>query len=505
MPIDVTMPRLSDTMEAGTVVRWHVKEGDAVTSGAVVADIETDKATMEMQVFDDGTIAKILVPEGKSVSVGTKIAEIAGEGESDSGGDGAAAETSGERGRQRRDERESAGGEEGDRVRDGKREDEDEGEREGKDEEKGVEPSRDADAPTRSESTPRGRAPMRVSPVARRMAEEFGVDLSQVRGSGPGGRIIKRDIETAAETRGARAPGESAPSGPRDASKSGASKAPSAPRDSSEARSPSTPRAASGPLERSGAPLAAPIVPAASGAALGASGIQSVDVPLSSMRQTIAKRLVESVQTIPHYQVSMTFAMDALMALRSSLNAELESLGIKLSVNDFVVRACALAMSRHPFCNASWGGDHIVVHQTVNVGVAVALDEDRGGGLIVAVIRDTDRKSLRQISAETKVLSEKARSKGLTMEEMSGSTFTISNLGMFGVDHFTAIINPPNSAILACGAAVQKPVVRDGELAVGWEMTATMSSDHRVIDGAMAARYLQSLKHLFEHPTLLLV
>ncbi len=241
------------------------------------------------------------------------------------------------------------------------------------------------------------------------------------------------------------------------------------------------------------------------GRALQVGGVQSVEVALSSMRQTIARRLVESVTTIPHYQVAMTFDMDALMTLRGTLNAELAPAGVKLSVNDFLVRACALGMARHPFVNASWGGDRILVHQTVNVGVAVALDEEKGGGLLVATVRDADRKSLRQISAETRLLSEKARSKGLSMEEMSDSTFTISNLGMFGVDHFTAIINPPNSAILACGAAVQRPVVRNGALAVGWEMTATLSLDHRVIDGAMAARYLGTLKQLVEHPTLLLV
>lgn len=241
------------------------------------------------------------------------------------------------------------------------------------------------------------------------------------------------------------------------------------------------------------------------GASVGQPGIQSVEMALSTMRQTIARRLVESKTTIPHYQVSMTFDMDSIVALRETLNAELVPAGVKLSLNDFIVRACALAMARHPFVNASFADDRILVHQTVNVGVAVALDEEKGGGLLVATIRDADRKSLRQISAETKALSEKARTKGLSIEEMSDSTFTISNLGMFGVEHFTAIINPPNSAILACGAAVQRPVVRNGSLAVGWEMTATLSLDHRVIDGAMAARYLQSLKHLMEHPTLLLV
>ncbi|GDY05059.1 hypothetical protein LBMAG50_12000 [Phycisphaerae bacterium] len=193
------------------------------------------------------------------------------------------------------------------------------------------------------------------------------------------------------------------------------------------------------------------------------------------------------------------------MALREQLNSELAGLGIKLSVNDFIVRGCALSMTKHPYINASWAGEKILMHQQVNVGVAVALDEEKGGGLLVAVIRDVDRKSLRAISSETKALSEKARTRGLSMEDMSESTFTVSNLGMFGVEHFTAIINPPNSAILACGAALKQPVVRDDQLTIGFEMTATLSLDHRVIDGAMAARWLNTLKGLLENPATLLV
>ncbi|MBX3356163.1 MAG: 2-oxo acid dehydrogenase subunit E2 [Phycisphaeraceae bacterium] len=485
MPIDVTMPRLSDTMESGTVVRWHVKEGDPVTSGAVVADIETDKATMEMQVFDDGTIAKILVPEGQAVSVGTKIAEIAGD---DDGGAGASGSEQSNAGSvtppSATSERTNSATTAASSERMGAPQ-----QAAGASQAVQSGAPSDRSAAQDSRRSAEGVAPMRVSPVARRMAEEFGVDLSQVRGSGPGGRIIKRDIEAAAETAGARVPSREGPL--EDRSRAGlASPAPASASRSADRGSLATPVGQGG---------------ARSGGALAVSGLQSVEMPLSSMRQTIAKRLVESKQSIPHYQVSMAFAMDALVALRSSLNADLEKSGVKLSVNDFVVRAAALAMARHPFFNASWGGDHLVVHQTVNIGVAVALDEERGGGLLVATIRDADRKSLRQISLEAKALSEKARTKGLSLEEMSDSTFTISNLGMFGVDHFTAIINPPNSAILACGAALQKPVVRDGALAVGWEMTATLSLDHRVIDGAMAARFLQTIRHFFEHPTLLLV
>jgi pyruvate dehydrogenase E2 component (dihydrolipoamide acetyltransferase) len=443
MPINVTMPRLSDTMEQGTVVKWHVKVGDKVTSGQVIADIETDKATMEQAAFDDGTIASLLCPEGKQVKVGEVIAVLAEEGESVSAAASGASPTAPR-----------------------------------------------AAAPAAPAATPAaaGRTIVadvkavpveidgertRVSPVARRMAEEMGVDLSQVTGSGPGGRVIKRDIVLAAENRSAAAP----------------------------VARPAAASAATGLV------AAAPSVAAAAAPQAGAlvHGLQSIEVPVSTMRGVIAKRLVESKQQIPHYQVTMKFSMDSILALRGSLNEQLSAMEVKLSVNDFIIRACALAMAKNPFFNASWAGDRILVHQQVNVGVAIALPEEKGGGLVVGVVKDANLKSLRQISGEVRALGEKARTKGLSMEEMSGATFTISNLGMFGVDNFTAIINPPNSAILACGAAIEQPVVRNHQLVVGWEMAATLSLDHRVIDGAMAAKYLQSLKQFVEAPTLLLV
>jgi pyruvate dehydrogenase E2 component (dihydrolipoamide acetyltransferase) len=444
MPINVTMPRLSDTMEQGTVVKWHVKVGDKVASGQVIADIETDKATMEQSVFDDGTIARLVCPEGKQVKVGDVIAVLAEDGESVDAA--AAAPASGAAAAAR--------------------------------------PAPASPAPVGG-ATAAARGPVvadveavavdaeraRVSPVARRMAQEMGVDLAQVAGSGPGGRIVKRDIVLAAETRGAAVP----------AARAGAQSLVAA-------TAPSEPGVASGPSN-----------------ALAVPGVQSVEVPVTTMRGVIARRLVESKQQIPHYQVSMKFAMDAILAMRGQLNQQLAALEVKLSVNDFIIRACALAMARHPFFNASWAGDRILLHQQVNIGVAIALPEEKGGGLVVGVVRDANLKSLRQISGEVRTLGEKARTKGLSMEEMSGATFTISNLGMFGVDNFTAIINPPNSAILACGAAIEQPVVRDHQLCVGWEMAATLSLDHRVIDGAMAAKYLQSLKELVEQPTLLLV
>lgn len=444
MPINVTMPRLSDTMEQGTVVKWHVKVGDKVASGQVIADIETDKATMEQAVFDEGVIAKLVCPEGKQVKVGDVIAVLAEDGESVS--DAASATTAAPRG------------------------------------------SVSASAPAASGATaaaPRAIVAdvaatditderMRVSPLARRMASEMGVELSQVKGSGPGGRVVKRDVLLAAENRSAAVPAV---------------------------------RASQGAAQELVAAIPSHTPATSMGSSAGAlvHGAQSIEVPVSNMRGIIAKRLVESKQQIPHYQVTMKFSMDAVLALRGSLNEQLASMEVKLSVNDFIVRACALAMAKNPFFNASWAGDRILLHQQVNVGVAIALPEEKGGGLVVGVVKDANLKSLRQISGEIRSLGEKARTKGLSMDEMSGATFTISNLGMFGVDNFTAIINPPNSAILACGAALEQPVVRNHQLVVGWEMAATLSLDHRVIDGAMASKYLQSLKQFVEGPTMLLV
>jgi pyruvate dehydrogenase E2 component (dihydrolipoamide acetyltransferase) len=243
------------------------------------------------------------------------------------------------------------------------------------------------------------------------------------------------------------------------------------------------------------------------------SPLQARSLPLSNMRATIARRLVQSKSTIPHYQVTVAVRMDALLALRGQLNEQLASQGVKLSVNDFLVRACAIAMHQHPHVNSRWqesgsGNPSIELVSDVNIGVAIALPLDakgNGGGLVVATLRGADRIGLRQISADTKRLGEKARSKGLSIEEMSDSTFTISNLGMYGVEHFTAIINPPNAAILAVGAAIQKPVVRNGQLAVGHVMSMTMSSDHRIVDGAMAAAYLAAVKGMLERPATLLV
>jgi pyruvate dehydrogenase E2 component (dihydrolipoamide acetyltransferase) len=457
MPIELTMPRLSDTMEAGTIIKWNVKEGAKVKSGDVVADIETDKATMEMQVYDDGTVAKLLVTEGQSVPVGTPIAVIAEVGEDvGAAAAGAGAKSSGAK---------AVASEAKIPV----------------EIETGLSaearPTAKAAASVASAIATPARAPapyaapasrdadsemngrMRISPVARHLADEHGIDPATLQGTGPGGRVIKRDVLEAVTHGTIAEVSLGSPLAARDAR----------------------------------APLATP------------SPLAGQTIPLSNMRQTIAKRLVESKTTIPHYQVTVRFNMDSLLDLRQTLNEQLAAQNLKLSVNDFLVRACALAILQHPVFNSSWAGNALTVNGEVNVGIAISLPEERGGGLVVAVIRNADRLGLRQISEESRRLAEKARAKGLTIDEMADATFTISNLGMHGVDHFTAIINPPNSAILAVGAALEQPVVRNGQIVVGHEMSVTLSLDHRVIDGATAARYLQTLKQLIENPATLLV
>ena len=462
MPITVTMPRLSDTMEQGTVVKWHVAEGDAVEMGDVLADIETDKATMELESFDAGTVAKIASAEGEKVAVGATILVIAEEGEDTA--EAAKAARSSADASKKESASTSEGGGDSSSASTGTAT---------------ATPPAAAPAPEPSPASTNGTASSNgasqghsatggrifASPLAKKIAAERNIDLGSLSGTGPSGRIVKKDVESFTG-----APAQAAATAP------------------------------------TGAPASPAPIPAPSAT------LEDKTVSLSGMRETIAKRLVESKTTIPHYQVTVSARLDALSELRTQLNEQLATQGVKLSVNDFLVRACALAMHSHPFVNSSWvqNGPSIQLHGRVNIGVAVALPEDKGGGLVVATLRDADRTGLRQISADTKRLAKKAREKGLTIEEMSDATFTISNLGMFGVDHFTAIVNPPNAAILAVGAAVQKPFVEideDGEpvLVVGEEMSMTMSSDHRIIDGAMAAQYLNTVKELLENPASLLV
>ena len=433
MPIEITMPRLSDTMESGTVLKWRVSVGDEVSAGDILADIETDKATMEMQSFDDGKVSEILVKEGDEVSIGTPIAVIFSEDES------------------------------GDVI------DKKEEELSNKiDFEKTKQEScvKDQEAFVKKEEDVKKFEVVKSSPLARRIAGEHGLDIDLIRGTGPNGRVIKRDVLGVLDTQGET-------------------------KLSAAGSSNSVERVASNKL----------VQPIENGFVSSSGRVE----PITNMRKTIARRLVESKQTIPHYQVTITFDMDSLLDLRKEINSDFSQKEVKISVNDFLVRACALSMEKHPLFNASWGGDHLVYHSDVNIGVAVALPEERGGGLVVATIRHANHKSLRQISAETKYLAEKAKTVGLSQDELDGATFTISNLGMFGVDNFTAIINPPNSAILAVGSAIKKPVVRNEQIVVGSEMSATLSLDHRVIDGAMAAGYLRTLKHQVEQPMSLVV
>ncbi len=456
MPIEVTMPRLSDTMEQGTLVTWNVKEGDAVSAGDVLGDIETDKATMELQNFDDGVVAAILLEEGGTVEVGKAILVLAEEDEDPAKVKKEAMAGAG------------VGGGEGGGSSGGESE---QAADSGAESESGSEDGSFAVTPAAVDRSGR----VFASPLARKMAREMDVDLTSIRGTGPSGRIVKKDIEAAAgaaPTNGVARREEPA----------------SAPAGGIASASPST--AASMPQMPGGE-----------------SPLEDRKVDLSNMRSTIARRLRESKNEYPHYYVTVTVAMDELLTLRKQLNEQLAPQGVKLTVNDFIVRGSALAMRQHPFVNASWGEDGKSIHLLgrVNIGVAIALTEKPEGGLVVATVRDADHLGLRNISAETKRLAQKARERGLSIEEMADASFTISNLGMFGVEHYTAIINPPNAAILAVGAAVQKPVVRDGEIVVGNEMRMTMSSDHRVIDGAMAAQYLATLKGYLESPATLLV
>jgi len=487
MAIEIKMPRLSDTMEQGTIVKWSVKPGQKVAAGDVVADVETDKATMELQTFDEGTVGELVVAEGQQVPVGTVIMTLTGEGETaqpaaKAPAASAASAPAGQAAAARSSQAESPKGPPA-------------GTAIAQAAEARTQDRRTSDSPATAPAHAganghHAAAGERVfaSPLAKKIAGESGVDLAALTGTGPSGRIVRKDVEAAMAS--------GVPVG-----------------------------RAAGPTTREPAKISNLSAGAVPGVAMPTTApmLAAKKVALSNMRQTIAKRLVQSKSTIPHYQVTVTARMDALQTLRGQLNEQLASQGVKLSVNDFIVRACALAMHQHPFVNARWseaqgsggGQPSIDIVADVNIGVAIALPVDpatlSGGGLVVATLRNADRMGLRQISADTKRLSEKARVKGLTIEEMSDSTFTVSNLGMFGVEHFTAIINPPNSAILAVGAAVEKPVVgkdpKTGEkkLIIGTEMQMTMSSDHRIIDGAMAAAYLATVKDFLEKPATLLV
>lgn len=415
MAVKVEMPKLSDTMEEGVIAKWNVEEGDKVESGDIIAEVETDKATMEVEVFDAGTILKILAEEGDAVPLGNLMAVIGEEGEDIS--DILEEARSGSSGEGGTTEETPADQEEQDEEYDpvfGDLEEKDNGQA----------------AESRTED---GR--IKASPLARNMAEDQGIDLANVKGSGPQGRIIKRDIES---------------------------------------------------YEPSQAPAATP-APAATVSR------EDKEHRVSQMRKTIARRLSESKFSSPHYYETMEIDMGAVWDARKKLN---EISDTKISFNDIVVKACATALRKHPDINSSWKGDKIIEHGNVNIAVAVGIDE----GLVTPVIDNTDQKGLQQIAAEGKELIQKAKDRDLQPEEMEGSTFTVSNLGMFGIEEFTAIINPPNACILAVGAIREVPVVEDGEVVPGKRMKVTLSSDHRIVDGVSAAQFLTTLKGMLENP-----
>ncbi|MEM9434916.1 MAG: pyruvate dehydrogenase complex dihydrolipoamide acetyltransferase [Pseudomonadota bacterium] len=429
MPNEILMPALSPTMEEGTLAKWLVKEGDTVTSGDLLAEIETDKATMEFEAVDEGIIGKILVPEGsEGVKVNTAIAVLLEDGETADDISTAAPKAT-----------EAA-------------------------------PAADAGAEAAAPAAAVTEAPapaapsadgsrVFASPLARRIAAEKGLDLTQIKGSGPRGRIVKADVETATAQPAAAAPAPAA---------AATAPAPAA------ATGPSTDVVLKTYADR-----------------------QYEEVPLDGMRKTIAARLSEAKQTVPHFYLRRDIHLDALMAFRGELNKTLEARGVKLSVNDFIIKACALALQQVPEANAVWAGDRTLKLTPSDVAVAVAIE----GGLFTPVLKDAEIKSLSALSVEMKDLAARARDRKLAPHEYQGGSFAISNLGMFGIDNFDAIINPPHAAILAVGAGVKKPVVgTDGELTSAIVMSVTMSVDHRVIDGALGANLLNAIKTNLENP-----
>ena len=466
MAIAVEMPKMSDTMEEGVLVAWLAEEGASVSAGDVIAQVETDKATMDLEVYDDGVLLKRVVGEGDSVPIGALIAVLGKEGESPDdvlskySGDGAAGSAAEvEPAPPATQENEPAPA-----TAEGKAPTADAANAAAPSVQPvGGDGAAQEVAPTSSASGGR----VKASPLARRMAEEGGLDLAQVQGSGPDGRVVKRDVEAALE--GGRA--KAAPSAPQEV------KAPEAPAGPAPDRAPQ----GHAPVMSTG-----------------------TDRRITQMRKTIAKRLSQSKFTAPHFYLTVDVDMTAAMAFRKEVNAMTEAQGLaKVSVNDLITKASAAALRRHPMVNASYLEDEGVIrqHDAAHVAVAVAMDE----GLITPVVRDADRKGLAEIAAATRELAGRAREGKLDPQEYAGSTFTTSNLGMFGISEFTAIINPPNACILAIGAIRDVPVVKDGEVVPGKVMTLTLSCDHRVVDGATGAAFLGDVKTMLEAPAMMLV
>ena len=441
MPTEILMPALSPTMEEGTLARWLVKEGDTVAAGDIIAEIETDKATMEFEAVDEGVLGRILVDEGsEGVRVNTPIALLLEEGESAESLDAAATTPS------TATEAPAATGADA-----------------------AASPATVASPtpPTRQEG---GR--IFASPLARRIAAEKGLDLAAITGSGPRGRIVKADVEVAQRQ-------------PQPASDSGAVEAEAA---------------AATPSAGSAAPRPAP-QPDADAVARIYADRPHTEIPLDGMRKTIAARLTEAKQTIPHFYLRRSVRLDALLKFRAELNAQLAARGVKLSVNDFIIKACAAALQQVPAANAVWAGDRVLQLEPSDVAVAVAIE----GGLFTPVLRDAHLKTLSALSAEMKDLAARARERKLAPQDYQGGSFAISNLGMYGIENFDAVINPPHGAILAVGAGLKRPVVDDdGAVSVATMMSMTLSVDHRVIDGALGAELLQAIVEGLETPVALL-
>ncbi len=424
----INMPKLSDTMTEGVVAEWHKKVGDTVKSGELLAEIETDKATLEFESFFDGVLLHIGIEKGKPAPVNSLLAIIGEKGEDISALIASAGKTDAPAEEKKADKK----------ADEPKKE---EGKEEVKAEEKAPAAVTSAPkaAPTVSNTSSNGR--ILASPLAKKLAEEKGVDLSFISGTGEGGRITKRDVDHYV-------------------------------------------------------PYDAPARPAgSSGASLSES---FVDEPVSQMRKTIARRLGESKFTAPHFYLTISLDMDNAIAARKSMNSQE---GVKVSFNDMVIKAVAMALRKHPAINSSWLGDVIRRNSHVHIGVAVAVEE----GLLVPVVRFADSKGLTQIGDEVKVLAQKAKDKKLQPAEWEGNTFTISNLGMFGIEQFTAIINSPDSCIMAIGGISQEPVVKNGQVVPGNIMKVTLSCDHRVVDGATGAAFLQTFKQYMENPVMMLV
>ncbi|MGA8900471.1 pyruvate dehydrogenase complex dihydrolipoamide acetyltransferase [Bradyrhizobium sp.] len=450
MPINILMPALSPTMEKGNLAKWLKKEGDKVKSGDVIAEIETDKATMEVEAVDEGTIAKILVPEGtQDVSVNDVIAVLAGDGEDvETAGASAAAKPSAGPASVKTEAPPAP---------------------------KPASPPpaaapkpATAAAPQAASSAPQadGHARTFSSPLARRLAKEAGIDVARVTGTGPHGRVIARDVAEAKSGKGLKAPPAGAPGA---------------------------------------APALSPSMSDKQILALFEPGSYEI-VPHDGMRRTIAQRLTASVQTVPHFYLTIDCDIGKLLAAREEINAaapkdkEKKPL-YKLSVNDFVIKAMAVALQRKPDCNVSWTEGGMVKHKHSDIGVAVAMP----GGLITPIIRKAETKSLSTISGEMKDFAARARARKLKPEEYQGGTTAVSNLGMYGINHFTAVINPPHATILAVGTSEERPVVRNGKIEIAQIMSVTLSCDHRAIDGALGAELIGAFKLLIENPVMMMV